>query len=269
MINKSDKLNRGIHYFYRIDNIINGKFYYGIRTCHCLPGQDSYMGSGTYLFRSMAKHGIENFKKTILKILPTRQDISDLERWIVTEELIKDPMCYNQRVGGDDQDSFYGKVACIDTLTNRNVSISRSEYYNNLDRYKNFNALKGRIVVYDMTSQSNEKPICVVSIEDYYNNKDKYKYILSDKGRANFKNLLTGEIIRMSISDPRLTSGEFVGIWAGKHHSEETKNKMSMARKGKGGSKGQKWVTNGYTTVRIKEDQLQSYLNNGYRLGRK
>lgn len=270
MINKLDKLRRGIHYFYRIDNIINGKFYYGIRTCHCLPGQDSYMGSGTYLSRSKDKYGIENFKKTILKILPTRQDVSDLERWIVTEELIKNPMCYNQVVGGDDQDSFFGKIACIDTLTERNVSISKSEYYDNLDRYKNFNALKGRVVVYDMTSQSNEKPICVISVEDYYNNKDRYKFILSsNKGEGNYKNLLTGEIIRMPCDDPRIASGEFVGIWTGKRHSKETRDKMSMSRKGKGGTKGQKWVTNGYTTIRIKEDQFQSYLDKGYRTGRK
>lgn len=43
------------HYLYRIDNIVNGKFYYGIRSCYCDPESDPYMGSGLFLMKHIKK----------------------------------------------------------------------------------------------------------------------------------------------------------------------------------------------------------------------
>jgi hypothetical protein len=60
----------------------------------------------------------------------------------------------------------------------------------------------------------------------------------------------------------------------GKTHSDETKKKMSEAKKGKGTGKtnsqyGTCWITNGEEVKKIKKENLNSYLEEGWRKGRK
>ena len=68
----------------------------------------------------------------------------------------------------------------------------------------------------------------------------------------------------------------------GKHHAEETKIKMSEAQKGEKGHMygkkhseetkkkigGRKWMTNGLVTIRVKQNDINTYLSNGYVFGR-
>ena len=58
--------------------------------------------------------------------------------------------------------------------------------------------------------------------------------------------------------------------FSGKHHSEETKQKMRKPRnQGVANSQfGTCWVTNG-TPAKIKKEELDMYISNGYRRGRK
>jgi len=60
----------------------------------------------------------------------------------------------------------------------------------------------------------------------------------------------------------------------GKTHSDETKNKMSESSKGQGkGSAnsqfGTCWITNGEEVKKIKKENLDSYISDGWRRGRK
>lgn len=61
--------------------------------------------------------------------------------------------------------------------------------------------------------------------------------------------------------------------WTGIKHSEKTKLKMSLSAKGKhNGEKnsqfGTHWVTNNIKSIKIKKEQLDEYLQNGYSKGR-
>ena len=87
-----------LHYTYRIDNLINGKYYIGKHSSNSLD--DDYMGSGPLIKAAIAKYGIDNFKKTILKTFPTSEEAFEHEAQIVTMVEVNDPMCYNVQPGG-------------------------------------------------------------------------------------------------------------------------------------------------------------------------
>ena len=53
------------HYFYKITNLLNNHFYYGVHSTDNL--EDGYMGSGKRLHYAYKKYGMENFNKEILK----------------------------------------------------------------------------------------------------------------------------------------------------------------------------------------------------------
>jgi len=91
-------MERKYNYFYKITNLINNKFYYGIHKTDNLD--DGYMGSGTYLKRSIKKYGIDNFKKEILCYFSTYDEVLKYESEIVNEELVNNKYCYNVRLGG-------------------------------------------------------------------------------------------------------------------------------------------------------------------------
>lgn len=86
------------HYFYKITNLINNHFYYGVHNTNNL--NDGYMGSGTRLQYAYNKYGIENFKKEIIKFFDTKEEAFEYEAEIVNENLVNNNDCYNLSIGG-------------------------------------------------------------------------------------------------------------------------------------------------------------------------
>ena len=87
-----------IIYFYKITNLINGRFYYGVHSTKNID--DEYMGSGIAIRRAIKKYGISNFKKDILKIFDSIEKAYEYEKNIVDENLVKNENSYNLTVGG-------------------------------------------------------------------------------------------------------------------------------------------------------------------------
>lgn len=95
---KEEKL---FNYFYKTVNLLNGRYYYGIRSTNVHPNKDSYLGSGKAIKEAIRLYGKEAFKKEVINHYPTRLEASWHEQMIVTDELIKDSQCYNIRTGGE------------------------------------------------------------------------------------------------------------------------------------------------------------------------
>lgn len=83
---------------YRTENLINGHYYYGIRTL--INENDPYLGSGVRLKEAVKKYGKQNFKRVDLVEFQTFEQALEWERSTITAEMIKSPMCYNLKPGG-------------------------------------------------------------------------------------------------------------------------------------------------------------------------
>ena len=83
---------------YKTTNLLDGKYYIG---CHQTTDvNDGYLGSGKHLKRAIKKYGKENFKFEILHNVNSKEEMFALERNIVNEELVNDPLTYNLKPGG-------------------------------------------------------------------------------------------------------------------------------------------------------------------------
>jgi group I intron endonuclease len=83
---------------YKITNQINGKIYIGSHKTKNL--NDNYMGSGKYLNYAQDKYGIEKFKKEILFVFDTAQEMYAKEAELVNVEFLAEHNTYNIKVGG-------------------------------------------------------------------------------------------------------------------------------------------------------------------------
>jgi ribosomal protein L40E len=86
------------NFVYKTINLLNGIFYLGVHSTDDL--NDGYLGSGLILRKAIKKHGINNFKREIIKFFDTRKEAYDYENKIVTPKLIKSRKCYNRAIGG-------------------------------------------------------------------------------------------------------------------------------------------------------------------------
>lgn len=87
------------HYLiYQITNLANGMIYIGKHVTN--NPHDNYMGSSKWLKASIAKHGIDNYKKEILYDFDNETAMNDKERELVNEAFVARSDTYNLNVGG-------------------------------------------------------------------------------------------------------------------------------------------------------------------------
>ncbi|WCZ66380.1 homing endonuclease [Yersinia phage MHG19] len=88
-----------MHYIiYKITNKINGKIYVGAHAT--VDVNDSYMGSGVNIIKSIKKYGKENFDKHILHNFSSSEEMYVKEAEIVNEDFVMRADTYNAALGG-------------------------------------------------------------------------------------------------------------------------------------------------------------------------
>ena len=93
-------VRRKFHYIYKITRLDeSGKYYIGMHSTDDLD--DGYFGSGSYLSKSIKKHGKEKHQKEILEFLESREALKLREKELVNKELLGDKRCMNLKLGGE------------------------------------------------------------------------------------------------------------------------------------------------------------------------
>jgi len=87
------------HYIYKITCLKNNRYYIGMHSTSNL--EDGYMGGGKIIKNSIKKHGKDAHRKDIIEFHTAREALVERERNIINENLLKDPLCMNIKLGGE------------------------------------------------------------------------------------------------------------------------------------------------------------------------
>jgi group I intron endonuclease len=190
---------------------------------------DGYMGSGKLLKQAIAKYGIENFKKEILHIFDNEADMNAKEKELV----VVCESTYNLNEGGRGGFSYINNNVELRKLKNRKareVANSRGASEKALQRLSELRL--------NPDWEEKRKKNWSQTIAELYPDRDIFRSFL------------------------------------GRTHSDETKEKMRESHKGKhigisNSQYGTCWVSNHDITIKIKVEEIESYLQCGYVRGRK
>lgn len=83
---------------YKTTNLVNGKIYIGAHRTKNIG--DAYIGSGILFLKALKKYGYENFKKEILYVYQSEDEMFAKEAELVTEEFVSLDTNYNIELGG-------------------------------------------------------------------------------------------------------------------------------------------------------------------------
>lgn len=221
------------HYVYETTNLINGKKYIGKRTCNCPIEEDKYMGSGTLIKKAIKKYGKDKFKKEILQVCENEEMAFKWEKvYIEQVKAYKNNNYYNIASGGEGGwGNFAGKTEEEMRLRSLKLSVAN----------------KGRIVSEDTRKK--------LSIAQSGNRNGFYGKQHSQETKQHLS-MIFKERFKDKTKHPtygkRWEEGTHPNI--GKKLSDDTKLKISIARKGRFAGENSPW----YGRKHTKESKLKN-----------
>ena len=210
---------------YRITNLINGKTYIGQHKYRVLD--DSYMGSGTLLWKAYKKYGIENFKKEIIcKNVQYKATIDDMEKFYIKKEREQNPNgCYNIADGGDGGCTNKGKHFKVSEETRTKISEAhKGKHLSEEHKKKISKAIAG------MFRQNETKKKISETLKSHSVNEETRRKI-SEANRGISRN--KGRKLGPMSDEQKKKISETMKRKLKYPHTEEAKKKMSLAKKGK------------------------------------
>lgn len=224
----NSKIDRGMkkyYYLYETKNLINGKFYIGVRGTNKDPESDDYMGSGTLIKKAIKKYGKINFSKSIIELFQTPEEMIQREREIVNLEFVKRKDTYNLEIGGSG-----GKIWTDDMKNSMSQTKKGSVPWNKGKKNiysaescnKISNSLKGKLTG-DKNPMFGIDPRILMSEENVKQMNEKISKSLTGKVRSDESKRkyseaaskrkwivhISGQISHLKENDERMKSGEW------------------------------------------------------------
>lgn len=230
-------------YIYKTTNIVNGKIYIGQRTTININDK-KYLGSGKVLHLAIKKYGKNSFKKEILCFCVSKQELNRIEKEIVNREFILRKDTYNISIGG------WGGCQGPEGRHSEET----------IKKIKNTHCNKE----YNRMWVNNSKD------ESWIEKEDLHKWLQSGwkigrkagvgigkKNPMYQKNFSKEHRQQISKSN------------SGKVFTKEHRKKLSEIRIGNTATKNRRWITKNNKHKMIYPNELKTYLNDDWILGRK
>ena len=237
---------------YKTINLINGKFYIG----KDINNNPNYLGSGKILKIAIDKYGVENFRKEIIEICNSIEELNEREKfWIKELNAIGDG--YNISYGGD------GGNTIENHPNKKEISNRHSEWMKNNNPMKGRKRTKEEIDKWRISygdSSGDKNPNygrkCSEECKEKISRKNKGRYV-SDETRKKISEANMGrESTLKGIKNPR--HSEWMknnNPMKGKSHTDESKMIISELNKHPKEESTKKKIS----------DSLKEYYNNGNR----
>lgn len=236
-------------YIYMTTNLVNGMRYIGQ---HSSKEFDKYYyGSGRLIKEALSEFGHDNFKCEIIEWCKTYEELNTREiYWINFYKADSREDFYNLAYGGSnskyalkgENHPFYNKKHKKESIDKMSIS----------KRGKN-NPMYGKHQSIETKCKISEAQI---GCKNHMYGKHEESY---------WFNKTRSEDTKKKISETRIKSNIALGInnpFYGKHHNKETRDMISNIQKGR------IYINNGINTKRVKPEELDNYLSNGWIKGR-
>ena len=249
------------HYLvYQITNLVNDKIYIGIHSTDDVD--DGYMGSGRLMKLAIKTYGIRNFKKEILFDFDNPEEMILKESELVDRKFIARKDVYNIILGGVGWNVH--DCALVKDGDGNCFLVHKTD-----ERY-----LSGELIFLHcgkVTMRDADGNRHWVDVNDA---RIKSGLLVSCiKGTILVVNS-EGVTFRVSVDDKRIKTGELIPFWLGKKHNENTKQKIGAANSihqlgEKNSQYGTCWVMRDGISKKIKKEQIDLYIADGWESGRK
>lgn len=236
---------------YKTINDIDGKFYYGKHQTE--NPNDSYLGSGVYLNRAIEKYGRDHFHKEVLFVFDTEDEMNAKEKEIVTEDLVNDPQCYNIMLGGEGGDAWSKSGKKHTEETKAKISASIKKNLEDPEFYKKHSETVSKATKRFKEEQPEKYAEMVKNrTESFLRN--------NEERRKNGNGYARSESTRKRISESLVAYHDKHG----RKHPIQEKREIHFD----GEISGKRTIiTNETIEKRIYVEEVQWYLENGWRLG--
>lgn len=271
-------------YIYKTENIINKKIYIGQKKNNIFL-EDHYLGSGKYLKAAINKYGSQNFKVTLIEWCDSKEELNNREIYWINYYKNKGLYLYNISKGGDGGDTYLHlskedrKIRC--------QKISENCYFRHCTkedrkkawetRRKNGND-KFSIEYRKKLSESHKgiKPSKESILKGLETKKRNYggQYHHTEETRRKISESNKGKKRNLSeegLNNIKRVNSLHVGdknAFYGRSHTIENKQKISQKSKLNWQNNKYKWIYNEKGTLRVPEQDVIKYVNQGYKIGR-
>lgn len=231
---------------YKVTNLLNKKIYIGKHKTHNI--HDDYYGSGLLILKAIKVYGLENFRKEILFVFDTEEEMNRKEAELVNEEFLLREDTYNLRLGGSGGFDYINKNKEFKEKAINTVKNWPEEKKNEVNKKKarpgNLNGMFGR----DRSGKNNPRYGVSLSQET------KEKIGNGNKGKkrtAEVKTILSENTKR---------------IWSDISKRKERSELYKMKGIKPPSPKGKLWWNNGHTVIRSEFCPGEGYIR-GRKIG--
>ena len=192
-------MSKKYHYTYRITNIVEKKYYYGVHSCNCLPKEDIgvkyFSSSKNKAFKDDIKENPQNYKYKVVKIFSTRKEALEHEIFLHAKFNVGvNKKFYNGSKQGSTNRDTSGMSLYIDEFGNEHfVSIQDERVLTG--EFKSYftgenNGMYGR-----KRTDEEKQRISVATKLGMDKRKDKpWKQVISEETKKQISETLTGRI---------------------------------------------------------------------------